>query len=191
MRWIEHDDPRSSVFWTYRPAGAGKSSIPQSFADLIQPLEGVTEDVSSFSKEDWARKSSTYLQPLPSINIQTQMLIVDPLAKLNGLHIPFLLSSPMTWASAMNVTRNSSSFRTSPRHINFRTSLRFLVSSRPEAHIVKHFTPTSSIPRLVTWSYTNHLTPIIYLSRMDSRVYTNIRNLWQVGKLRPPGSESI
>ena len=149
------------------------------------------EDVSSFPDEDWARPSSTYLQSLPSINIRTQMPIVEPLAKLNGPHIPSPLSSLMTCTSAMNVTRNSSSFRTSLRHMNFRTTLRFLVSSRPEAHIVKHFTPTSSIPRLVTWSYTNHLTPIIYLSRMDSRVYTNIRNLWQVGKLRPPGSESI
>jgi len=39
----------------------------------------------------------------------------------------------------MNVTRNSSSFRTSLRHITFRTSLWFLVSSRPEAHTCEAF----------------------------------------------------
>jgi ABC-type glutathione transport system ATPase component len=36
MQWIEDDYPDSSVFWIYGPAGAGKSAIAQTLAELIQ-----------------------------------------------------------------------------------------------------------------------------------------------------------
>ena len=66
MRWIEDDNPDGSVFWIYGPAGAGKSAIAQTLAELIQASGGSYGGSFFFSRGKVGREPTTYLQPLPT-----------------------------------------------------------------------------------------------------------------------------
>jgi len=119
MRWIEDDDPGSPVFWIYGPAGASKPAIAQTLAELIQAF-GRSYGVPSFPEERLgATKHTAYLPiayqlafhntsfrehlnqilyenptlPTKPIHIQMQVLIVEPLAKLNDslLSVPVII----------------------------------------------------------------------------------------------------
>ena len=166
MRWIEEDDFSSSVFWMYGPAGAGKSAIAQTLAELIR-ASGRNGASFFFSRGKIGRDQAHHLfttiayqlafhnttfrehlnqilhenptLPTKPIDIQMQALIVAPLAKLNGLHsVPVIIIDGLDEcnghdAQQLILTVIAEALRKS--HI----SLRFLVSSRPEAHIRETF----------------------------------------------------
>ena len=84
MRWIEEDDFSSSVFWMYGPAGAGKSAIAQTLAELIR-ASGRNGASFFFSRGKIGRDQVPPIYNLcPPINIQMQIFIVEPLAEVNG-----------------------------------------------------------------------------------------------------------
>jgi len=129
----EDDDPGSSVFWIYRP-GAGKPAIAQTSAELIQ-ASGRSYGGSPFSSRGKIRRGQPHrlfttiayqlafhntsfrerlnqilyenpTLPTKPINIQMQVLIVSPLAKLNSSP---LSASLMARTSAMVMTCNNPS----------------------------------------------------------------------------------
>ena len=59
MRWIEDDDPGSSVFWIYGPVGAGKPAIAQTLAELIQ-ASGRSHGGSSFFSRGKIRRDQAH-----------------------------------------------------------------------------------------------------------------------------------
>jgi NACHT domain len=168
MRWIEDDNPDSSVFWIYGPAGAGKSAIVQTLAELIQASGRCYGGSFFFSRGKIGRDQAHHLfttiayqlafhntsfrehlnqilyenPTLPSkpINIQMQALIVEPLAKLNGsLHsVPVIIVDGLDECNGHDAQQLILTVIAEAQRKS-RTSLRFLVASRPEAHIRETF----------------------------------------------------
>jgi len=120
------------------PAGGGKSSVSQTFVELIQASGRSYGGRFFCSRGEIEHDQAPPIHNhLPPINIQTQMLIIEP--KLNGL----LHSAAVIIIDDPDESHEHDAqqliLTDMPEAHKFRTSLQFLVSSRPEAHISETF----------------------------------------------------
>jgi hypothetical protein len=168
IRWIEDPNPTSFVLWLYGPAGAGKSAILQSLAEKCYLLEGLFGASFFFSRGKPGRDQGHFLfstiayqlalnlpylripidnamQANPSlytksIMIQMRSLIIDSFRGLSESikHTPTVIIDGLdecdgheTQQLILDVIYEAVAIHKLP--------LRFLVASRPEAHIREAF----------------------------------------------------
>ncbi|KAF8806213.1 hypothetical protein BYT27DRAFT_7224517 [Phlegmacium glaucopus] len=178
LDWIDDPSPPCSVLWLYGPAGAGKTAILQSIAELLNahqevPTESIRQCGGSFffSRGKQGRDEGHQLFPtigyqlalnLPSLSVhvnkimesnpilhtktmdvQLNSLIVDAFHKLKQegtdfLHTPTVIIDGLDECRG-NETQQNILALISQAVVDKKIPLRFLIASRPEAHIRESF----------------------------------------------------
>ncbi|PPQ85680.1 hypothetical protein CVT25_002131 [Psilocybe cyanescens] len=168
LDWINEPLPAENIFWLHGPAGAGKSSIAQSIAEIIRETEkryagsfffarGVLgRDGASALFATLAYQIATHISdvrnivddivgadptlPTKSLDVQLKDLIADPLSKSSSsfAHTPTIV------IDGLDECGNSHTQRDVLRLIGksvaeYQIPLRFLIVSRPEFWIRNAF----------------------------------------------------
>ncbi|KIM46666.1 hypothetical protein M413DRAFT_440266 [Hebeloma cylindrosporum] len=166
--WIEDPNPTSFVLWLYGPAGAGKSAILQSLAEECYSLEGCFGGSFFFSRGKPGRNQGHFLfstiayqlaMNLPylrthidsamqadpslytkSMMVQMRFLIIDSFRKISETieHIPTVIVDGLDECDGHETQRVILEIIYEAVAIH-KLPLRFLIASRPEAHIREAF----------------------------------------------------
>lgn len=160
LDWINDPNPVENMLWLYGPAGAGKSSIAQSIAEIIRDLEKRYAASFFFARSVVGRNGPTTLLPtlayqiaiqIPdvrdfvndavltdptitakSLDIQLKTLIADPLARCSAVpHTPTVVIDGLDECGNSHTQRDVLRL-VSKAITEHRVPLRFLVVSRPE-----------------------------------------------------------
>ncbi|KAF8162737.1 hypothetical protein B0H34DRAFT_292711 [Crassisporium funariophilum] len=166
--WIEDLEPTSPVFWLYGPAGAGKTAILQSIAELFCSSDGCWGASFFFSKGKLGRDQGHYLFTtiayqlalnIPGLrdhinhvlaidptlhtkpmHIQLQRLIIDTFAQLKSQpqRTQVVVIDGLDECQGHEMQQGILSL-ISQALVSNKVPLRFLIASRPEAHIRESF----------------------------------------------------
>ncbi|KAF8150920.1 hypothetical protein B0H34DRAFT_156525 [Crassisporium funariophilum] len=170
--WVADPEPSSFVFWLYGPAGSGKTAILQSIAEMCFGLNGWLGGSFFFSRGKLGREQGHFLfmtiayqlalnvpglrehvnrimciQPAlhtKSMEVQLRSLIIDALAQLESRpqHTPVVIIDGLDECESHG-TQQAILALISEAVGTHKVPLRFLIGSRPEAHIRESFDKTS------------------------------------------------
>ena len=224
--WINGDEEDASVFWLYGGAGAGKSALAQSLSEkfqrkelaasffffrgdstrnngddliptlvsqLVSKLKGFGPFVEDRITENWDIFTKGY-------DIQIQELLVEPLLSLKSMDA-LVFPPRLVVIDGLDECTHSNvqclllrAIARALPHIPY--PLRFLVTSRPEAHIAHVFNHEPALQTIPIQRYNLSDDPD---ADMDIRIFlekefVDIRKVHRLGKYLPltwPGQKAI
>ncbi|KAF8958168.1 hypothetical protein BDZ97DRAFT_66750 [Flammula alnicola] len=168
MSWIEDPDSLADIIWIHGPAGVGKSAIAQSIAEWCRSSNKHLAASFFFLRGKPGRDECRYLFPtiayqlalhvpglrehvnramsadatLPSKDLETQLrkLIIEPLQKLSPppQHPPCVIIDGIDECQIYETQKRILTLIADVL-VTSKISLRFLIASRPEAHIRETF----------------------------------------------------
>jgi hypothetical protein len=168
MSWIENPDPIAYVVWMYGPAGAGKSSLAQTIAEWCRIFNNHLAGTFFFLRGAAGRQEGSHLfctlayqlalyvpglrehvnramridPTLPSKDLDTKFraLIIEPFQRLSSppTDLPFVIIDGLDECQGFE-TQKCILRLIGEALQKYKLPLRFLIASRPEAHIREIF----------------------------------------------------